>query len=110
VRVTVKDLWSPDLNPPDTGLPPEHTEFSVFVQVTIGQPHVDGGETFEFTVRSPGSINEGFVSRTLVMKRFVWADVRGFVEHRVGIDSAHSDTWKQLIRRVSPFMGHSDSD
>jgi hypothetical protein len=110
VNVVVKTLWSPDLGPPSEGAPPDTTAFSVFMQVTIGPADEDGGETFGFTVASRDSLREGFVGQTLVLERFTWSDVRGFVEHRIGIDAAHSDTWDQLISRLAPFMRYSDAE
>lgn len=108
MRVVVKDMWSPDVDPPGDGRPADETRFSVFVQVVLGPPDSEGGETFDFTVASPAALREGFVGRTLVVGRFDWTEVRGYVEHRVAIDAAHSDTWDQLIARLSPFMAHSE--
>jgi hypothetical protein len=110
VKLTAKTLWSPDLDPPSEGIPPDDTRFSVFVQVTIGPPGDDGGETFGFTVASRDSLSEGFVGQTLVLDRFAWSDVRGFVERRIDIDGAHSDSWDQLISLLAPFMKYSDAE
>lgn len=109
MNVTVKTLWSPDVDPPSEGVPPDDRRFSVFVQVTLGPGDDDGGETFDFTVASRDSLRDGFVGQTLVLDRFAWSDVRGFVERRIGIDAAHCDTWEQLISRLAPFMRYSDA-
>jgi hypothetical protein len=59
---------------------------------------------------SRDSVRDGFVGQTLVLDRFAWSEVRGFVERRIGIDAAHCDTWDQLISRLAPFMRHSDAE
>jgi hypothetical protein len=70
MKLVVKELWSPDLDPPSEGLPPDVTKFRVYVNVAIAEADQPGTETFDFFVASPNVLQEGFLGTTLVLERF----------------------------------------
>jgi len=107
LRLVVKDLWSPDLNPPSTGGPLDERSFSVFVQVAVG----DGGpgsEVFHLTVASRDRLKDGLVHGTMVLDRFSWNDVRGYVQQHLDLVSRRARTWRDVISALAPFLEYSD--
>ena len=37
MKLEIQNMWSPDLNPPETGLPDDIFDFNILVQISIGE-------------------------------------------------------------------------
>ena len=107
MKLTLKNVWSPDLKPPSDAVPPDVMSFSVFVQASIEDERGDA-EVFRFTVASRDAVKDGFVYQTLVLDQFSWTDIRGFVQYRLDTLGASATTWKEVIRTLTPMMAPSD--
>jgi hypothetical protein len=105
--LVIRDLWSPDLNPPSEGLPPDLRDFEVFVQVAITDQS-SGVEVFGFNVCSRSRILVGsFVTQTLVLDEFSWPRLREALEPVLEIASRAGD-WDQAIERLASVLHAQD--
>ena len=48
MRLKIKEIWSPDLKPPATGLPPDINNFSVPILVSVSEEGQSDSEEFAF--------------------------------------------------------------
>jgi hypothetical protein len=113
MRLAIRMMWSPDLNPPSSGQPEKPDSFWILMQVAVGEIGAEGHEVFGFDVVSPAASARAdvgsFVSQTLVLSRFDWDVVRARVEEVL----AQCDTcvsWQDAIRRLSPTLRYADAD
>jgi hypothetical protein len=109
----IRSLWSPDLNPPSEGNPEDVEDYSVFVQLTLGERGQQGTEVFGLTVCSPSQLRaeDGrFVTHTLVMRAFSWGALRSRLDkllRHAGVPRATS--WDEVIGRLKPYLHASDA-
>ena len=106
MRLEIHDLWSPDLNPPSSGLPPDIRNFSVFMQVAVSQKLHRGDEVFGFfACSSERSTSESQPS--LCFDAFDWSAVR---ERVAGVLNACGDckTWDEVIAKLAPQLEYAD--
>lgn len=107
MKLSVKDIWSVNLDPPSEGLPPNVDSFAVFVQVAIGEDG-PGSETFQFMAVSPDRVAEGGTLPTLVLKRFSWSELERRVVRILDEVGAEATNWKQVYWKLAPMMKYAD--
>ena len=106
MRLKIDCIWSPDLNPPSEGLPPDVSDFSVFMQVALAQRFHRGREVFQFFVRSP-TRSRADEQPSLGFERFDWLVIRERVAQL--IDACRPcKTWDEVVAELSPSLEHSD--
>jgi hypothetical protein len=112
MKLQIQNVWSPDLNPPSTGSPPDDTDFEILVQVAIGAAGHTGREVFSLRVCSPSALARvepgTFITSTLVLGQFSWTSLR----HRLDRLLAQSDDcrdWVEAIQRLSGSLLHNDA-
>jgi hypothetical protein len=110
MKLDVKDLWSPDLDPPSEGLPPDVTKFRVYVNVAIGEADQRGTETFDFFVASPNMLQEGFLGTTLLLDRFSWPAVEEAIQGLLDREASGARTWSQAMWNLVRYMTYSDRE
>ena len=114
MRLRVYGMWSPDLQPPleGEGLPPDLTDFDVFVQVSVEEVGKPGSEVFAFTVCSPSALTRiesgTFVTHTLVLERFSWEAIRSRLD-KLLMHADSAATWGEAIERLSGELAYSDA-
>jgi hypothetical protein len=105
-------MWSPDLDPPSTGLPADAEEYEVAMQVSLRERDEAGGEVFSFTVCSPSALlgveSGRFVTHTLLLMPFRWDALRARVDKLLA-QCGSCTTWNEVIDRLSPFLRHDDA-
>ena len=105
-------MWSPDLDPPSTGLPADTEDYEVAMQVRLSERGEAGGEVFSFTVCSPSALSDvdsgRFVTHTLVLMPFRWDTLRARLDKLLSQCSSCT-TWHEVIDRLLPFLRHDDA-
>lgn len=108
----IRDLWSPDVNPPSEGLPPDVDDYSVFVQLSLGERGKRGEEVFGLIVCSPSQLRaeDGqFVTCTLVMARYSWPQLKARLEKLLRHTGAvRAQSWDEVMSRLKPYLRASD--
>ena len=111
MKLEIKTIWSPDLNPPSDGLPPDLEDFDIFMQVSIGESGKPGGEVFNFNISSPSALSRidhnRFISHTLVLKRFEWNVIRKSLEKLLRHTSSCKN-WNEAIKNLSCCLQYTD--
>lgn len=110
MKLTIDDLWSPDLDPPSEGLPSEVANYRVYVNVGIGEAGQRGTETFDFFVASPKAMQEGFLGTTLLLERFSWPAVRDAIQGLLDREAAGAKTWSEAKWHLVRYMTYSDRE
>jgi len=104
-------MWSPDLDPPSTGIPDDRESFELLMQVSIGESGTSGGEVFGFTVCSPNKLTLAesgqFVSHTLVLGAYSWDAVLSRVETLL-LHTESCRTWDDVISVLSGCLRYTD--
>ena len=112
MKIHIKDMWSPDLNPPSTGLPPDSNDFRILAQIAIGVAGQAGHEVFSLQVCSSSAlarIESGtFITDTLVLEQFSWANLRHRLEKLIMQCDGCRD-WAEVIRRLSGCLRYDDA-
>jgi hypothetical protein len=108
----IRSLWSSDLNPPSEGTPEDVENYSVYVQLSIGERGQRGAEVFGLTVCSPSQLRaeDGqFVTHTLVMRAFSWKALRSRLEKLLRhVGAPRATRWAEVIERLKPYLHASD--
>lgn len=111
MNLEIQGIWSPDLHPPSTGLPPDLRSFDLLVQVSLGEPNSREGEVFTFSVCSRDQLQNvesgQFVSHVLILDCFSWAAVTLRVEKLLR-HTQSAGSWAEAIAAVSGCRRHSD--
>jgi hypothetical protein len=111
MKLTIEDLWSPDLVPPSSGAPANTTSFRVFVQVALAELGRPGREVFSFTAVSPDRLANGrdgdFVSHSLVLTRFSWETIRARLE-RLLRHTESCSSWQQATLALAGCLRQND--
>ncbi|MGP3789324.1 Imm8 family immunity protein [Pseudomonas sp. B392_1p] len=111
MKYAVQSLWSPDLDPPSEGYPPDLEDFAVFVQVAISKSGEAGHEVFGFSVCSASALARAdagmFVGHTLVLARFDWAAIRARVE-KLLLHVQSCTEWECVIKQLAGTLEYSD--
>ena len=99
------EIWSPDLNPPSSGLPSDMRRFSAFMQVAVAEKGKQGGEVFGFFASSPAL--EPDSGPALIFDTFDWTSIRTRVSEL--LESCRDcKTWDGVISKLSPYLDYSD--
>lgn len=112
MKLELADIWSPDLDPPSTGVPSSLTDFNVYVNIAV-KAQGPGRECFDFIVRSPNHIDEPGLARprqSLTLLRFEWAHVRLYVEQRLRGIGQSATTWDEALRLMAPYFHSMDHE
>jgi hypothetical protein len=106
MHLQIEELWSPDLNPPSSGLPPDIRGFCVFMQVALSQQAHHGTEVFGFFVCSPDhSAHDN--QPCLCLPVFEWSGIRRVVSGL--LDQCRScSTWDQVVEKLAPQLDYAD--
>ncbi len=111
MNLEIQSMWSPDLDPPSSGVPPDRTDFDVLVQISIGDSGAEGSEVFACRVCSAAkvaSVEAGqFISHTLVLEKFMWSDVENRIQKLLMHTTLCKD-WSCVIKSLSPYLEYSD--
>lgn len=104
-------MWSPDLNPPESGLPDDIFDFTILAQISIGKVAQTGGEVFNLHVCSPSSlvsIESGkFISQTLVLEKYDYIVIRERIDKL--LKHTHScDNWDSVIKTLCLCIWYAD--
>jgi hypothetical protein len=102
----IQDLWSPDLNPPSSGLPPDVRDFSVFMQVTLSQRMHRGEEVFSFFVCSPGR-SASDSQHSFCLPVFEWSAIERVVFGLLNQCDA-CKTWEEVVEKLAPQLEYAD--
>ena len=106
MRLQIEDLWSPDLNPPSSGLPPDVRSFSVFMQVSLSQQAHLGTEVFGFFVFSPDR-SAPDCQPCVCLAAFEWSDIKQLIS--VLLEQCRScSTWDQVVEKLAPQLEYAD--
>jgi hypothetical protein len=106
MNLEIQTLWSPGLNPPSGGLPPDHTDFDVFVQVSIGEAGKDGGEVFGCRVcsaRKLAATPTGQFVHALILASFDWVELRDRIASLL-LHARSCGNWDAAIRKLAPYI------
>lgn len=105
-------MWSPDLNPPSEGTPEDLNNFSIILQISIGEVGKPGGEVFSLTVCSPSMIEKEsglFIQHTLVLDKFDWEIVNRRIEKLLTLVQ-NSTSWNEVILKLAGLLHYSDGE
>jgi hypothetical protein len=106
MRLKIHELWSPDIPEAPSGLPPDHREFSVFMQVAVSQRFHRGHEVFQFFACSPGR-SRPEQQPVLEFEEFDWEAIRKRITSI--LTECHScRTWDEVIAKLSRSLEYSD--
>ncbi len=106
MHLQIEELWSPDLNPPSSGLPPDVRSFSVFIQVALSEKAQEGTEVFGFFVCSPGHSAPG-CQPCVCLPTFDWLAIKRVVSGL--LDQCRScTTWDQVVEKLAPQLDYAD--
>jgi hypothetical protein len=112
MRLALADIWSPDLNPASSGVPPSLTDFNVYVNIAVSSQG-PGRECFDFFVRSPNFRDEPglpALRQSLTLPCFEWANVRLYVEEKLRDIGRSATTWDQALRLMAPYFHSMDHE
>src|SRR5262245_43892595 len=98
MKLHIESLWSPDLDPPSSGLPPDAQDFDVLVQVALSERGQPGREVFSLRICTPERLARTepgqFLSHVLILRQFSWASVAERVE-RLLRHAESCSTWAE---------------
>src|SRR6185369_16466610 len=102
MRLKINEIWSPDLKPPATGMPPDVSNFSVPMVVSISEEAQSDGEEFLFYACIP-VYSKAHPEPSLCFDEFDWAAITERVE---GIlqEYENCETWDEVIEQLAPHM------
>jgi len=112
MNLEILTMWSPDLNPLSEGLPPDPTDFDVFVQVSIGEVGKVGHEVFGFRVCSAAKLAAtpgGMFVSALVLASFDWLEIRSRIA-KLLLHTRSCENWDAAIRKLAAYIQYSDGD
>ena len=110
MRLEIKSLWSPDCDA-STELPADREDFEVLISVSLGEEGEEETELFYLTVCSPMRLARltlgTFVSATLILERFDWAELRLRLEKLLR-HAQSCDDWNQIVAALAPYLRYAD--
>lgn len=112
MKLELQTLWSPDVNPPSEGLPPDQSNFNVFVQFKVGEVGMPGSEVFNCRVCSVSALAEttpGTFVSALVLATFDWSELRRRLETLL-LHTTPCDNWVSAIQKLSPFVQYAEGE
>jgi hypothetical protein len=111
MQLEIKTMWSPDLTPPSSGLPPDLAHFALLMQVELSEKEQSGGEVFSFTVCSPSSLAQTssgtFVQTTLVLNQFSWQVVQDRLEKLIA-QCYSCENWSDVVNTLSGYLQYNN--
>lgn len=112
MKLEIKRIWSPDLELTEENSPDNIKDFSVLVQVGIGQKDQEGDEVFSLTVCSPSQLKDFmpgmFIKDTLVLDKFNWEQLKKRIEKLLTHTQGAKD-WSEVIQKLSGLMYYNDN-
>ena len=112
MRLSLGMMWSPDLNPPSSGLPADTEDYELAMQISVSEAGGSGDEVFSLTICAPTALlkteSGRFLAHTLVLAPFSWDTLRARLDKLLA-QCGSSDTWDDVIHRLSPFLRHDDA-
>ena len=112
MNLELQTMWSPDLDLPSEGKPQDVNNFSILLQLSIGEKGKPGGEVFSLTVCSPSmlEIESGmFIQNTLVIDTFSWVIIKKRIE-KLLTHVQGSSSWKEVILKLAGLLHYSDEE
>lgn len=107
----IRSLWSPDVDPPDEGLPDEPTGCEVFVKAAIGEVGEIGHEVVSVLVRVETARIElpprSTRNRYVTLERFDWSELRTRIES-VLRRAEVCRSWDEVVATLSPYVHFDD--
>lgn len=105
MRPQLKAVHSPDIEDLERFAAPDRERFGFLLQLMIGPESLDGQESFDVVVCTPGWLSEraaeaGVLSlrHHLVVERYDWGQIRQFVEKY--LESIEAESWDAVAERV----------
>ena len=107
MRLKIKDIWSPNLKPPSAGLPPDISNFSVPMVVSISEEGQSDSQEFLFYACLPvyAKANQ---QPSLCFDEFEWIGIRERIENILQ-ECETCKTWDEVIEQLAPHMQHAFS-
>lgn len=107
MRLKINEIWSSDLKPPSTGLPPDTGNFSVPMVVSISEEGQSDSEEFLFHACLP-VYSKGNPQPSLCFDEFDWQAIRERVENLLQ-ECESCKTWDEVTEQLAPHMEHAFS-
>ena len=107
MRLKIKDIWSPNLKPPSAGLPPDISNFSVPMVVSISEEGQSDSEEFLFYACRP-VYSKANPQPSICFDEFDWTLIRERVESLLG-ECERCETWDEVIEQLAAHMEHAFS-
>jgi hypothetical protein len=114
MRAILKEIGSPDCEFA-TFSPPDPSDFSVLLELVVGQEDSVGGDIFQLMVCSPGWIqrqyrNEGMVwgRHMLIALEFDWQSIKALIEREIG--ECEGKDWSEVAMKLSRFAAWEFED
>jgi hypothetical protein len=107
MRLKVKEIWSQALKPPSSGLPPDISNFSVPMVVSVSEEGQDDTEEFFFYACLPIYAKTN-PQPSLCFDEFDWTAIR---ERVAGLlrECERSETWDEVFEQLAPYIEHAYS-
>jgi hypothetical protein len=102
MRLMIKEMWSPNLKPPSSGLPPDISNFSVPMVISISEEGKSDSEEFLFHACRP-IYSKVRPEPSIYFDEFDWTEIRGRVE-AILQECENCVTWDDVIEQLAPHM------
>ena len=102
MRRRIKEIWSPDLKPPATGLPPDINNFSVPILVSVLEEGRSESEEFGFYACRE-VYSKAAPRPSLWFDEFDWSAIRERVESLLR-ECEGCVSWADVIEQLAPHM------
>jgi hypothetical protein len=113
MNLALEDMWSPDLDPPSSGLPDDLSDFDVFMHMSLNEVGTSGAEVFSFQVMSPSALARTapgrFLSHVLVLEQFSWNQIQTHLEKLLRHTRGCS-TWDCVLLTLSSYVHYADAE
>ncbi len=103
MRLKIDSIWSPNLRPEESGLPPDIHQFHLYMKVKISD-QVNHFKVFDFQVCSPTALSDSesgaFLKHILVMEVFDW----DLIKSRIKIlleECNQCATWEDAVKKMA---------
>ena len=104
MRLRIKEMWSPDLKPPATGLPPDINNFSVPILVSVSEEGQSESEEFGFYACRE-IYSKASPRPSLWFDEFDWSAIRERVENLLR-ECEDCVSWDDVIEQLAPHMNY----
>ena len=112
MQIRIKSMWSPDLNPPSSGLPAQAGAFDLLLQVELAAEGIAGEPVYSLRVCTASALAETtdgrFVQCTLVLREFKWEAVANRIEKLLR-HCESCQTWKNVESVLAGYLANNDA-